>query len=124
MKGIVEDDIRDAYIQSGGDDSNLPQLPSYVGGETDFLIGIKYLRYHPEIVFQLPSGLTIYRSLFKNADGGRGVIGGPHEIFSAIDNHFNFIQSHQLTFLCNQQELYRSGYQINPDISLLGYRET
>ena len=37
---------------------NLPKLPRYIGGNTDFMIGIKYLRYYPEKIFQLPSGLS------------------------------------------------------------------
>ena len=124
IQGKVEDDIRAAFIKEGGNPDDLPRLPKYsAGGEVDFMIGIKYLRYHPEKVFQLPSGLTIYRSSFLNADGGRGVIGGPHEVFSAIDNHFQMNQDHMNTFLCNQREMYRYGYQINPDISLLGLKE-
>ena len=122
VKGEVEDDIHEAYSHSGGKPELLPKLPKYVGGEIDFMIGIKYLRYHPEKVFQLPSGLTIYRSVFENADGGRGVIGGPHEVFTAIDNYFNLKHNHQLTFFNNQHELYRMGYQINPDLSILGLK--
>ena len=37
------------------------------------MIGAKYLRYHPEKVFELPSGLTINRSKFSNLDGSDGV---------------------------------------------------
>ena len=75
IKGKVEEDIHNAYTEQGVNPDHLPKLPRYVGGCTDFLIGIKYLRYHPEKIFQLPSGLTIYRSMFRNADGGRGIIG-------------------------------------------------
>ena len=86
------------------------------------MIGIKYLRYHSEKVFQLPSGLTIYRSVFENVDGGRGVIGGPHEVFTAIDNYFNLKHNHQLTFFNNQYYNCRMGYQINPDLSIFGLK--
>ena len=76
-----------------------------VGGDTDFMIGIKYLRYYPQVIFQLPSGLTIYKSLFRNPDGGRGIIGGPHQIFNNIGNY------HQLktnsNFFTNQYQLYK-----------------
>ena len=51
------------------------------------MIGIKYLRYYPQVIFQLPSGLTIYKSLFHNPDGGRGIIGGLHQIFNNIGNY-------------------------------------
>ena len=122
IKGAVERDIHDAYKKSGGSVENLPKLPQFVGGTIDFMIGIKYLRYHPRRIFQLPSGLTIYESMFRNSDGGRGVIGGPHEIFTAIEKQFYLQSNHQMTFLCNQEKLYRSGYQINPDVSLLGFK--
>ena len=68
-------DITKAYKDAGGDARTLPKIPKSVGGEIDFIIGIKYLRYYPKMIFQLPSGLTIYESVFENADGGRGVIG-------------------------------------------------
>ena len=87
------------------------------------MIGIKYLRYHPEKIFQLPSGLTIYRSIFKNIDGSRGVIGGPHHIFSAIEKQHHLVTS-KSTFFSNQYDLYKAGYQINPDVSLLGFKSS
>ena len=122
LQGKVENDIQDAYQQQGGDLKNLPSLPDFIGGDVDFMIGIKYLRYHPEPIFQLPSGLTIYKSMFQNADGSCGVIGGPHAVFTQIENQFEIKNNHQTTFLCNQLSLYRSGYQINPDVHMLGYK--
>ena len=67
-----------------GDPSILPVPSSSVGGDVHLMIGIKYIRYHPKLIFQLPSGLGIYESVFLNTDGGQGVIGGPHPIFTAI----------------------------------------
>ena len=61
LQGRVEKDIK----QISGDMKNLPKLPRYVGGNADFMISIKYLRYYPEKIFQLPSGLSIYKSWFK-----------------------------------------------------------
>jgi len=89
-------------------------------GNVDFLIGIKYLRYFPQLIFQLPSGLAIYKSVFQNADGGYGVIGGPHEVFTAIEqngHHFN----QKTTFFTDQFNAYQNGYQVYPDVSLLGF---
>ena len=88
IAGRVQNDIHNAYKSQGGDPSRLPKLPQFVGGDIDFMIGVKYLRYHPREVFRLPSGLTIYESMFENADGGFGVIGGPHQVFTEIDRHF------------------------------------
>ena len=116
LRGQVENDIRKAYKISGGDPRELPKLPKSVGGHTDFMIGIKYLRYYPERVFQLPSGLSIYRSWFKNADGTRGVIGGPHRVFTEIESTYH---TNSANFVSNQYQLFKSGYQVNPDASLL-----
>ena len=116
MRGRVEDDIKKAYKISGGNLKELPKLPKSVGGHTDFMIGIKYLRYYPEKVFQLPSGLSIYRSWFKNADGTRGVIGGPHKVFTEIESTYHMDSA---SFVSNQYHLFKSGYQVNPDASML-----
>ena len=97
--------------------SSLPTVPTSVGGDVDLMIGIKYLRYHPEQIFKLPSGLTIYKSIFKNIDGSRGVIGGPHKIFSAIESHGICKNA----FLINQLNSFESGFQVNPDIKFLQY---
>lgn len=119
--GEVESEIKQAHRLKYGSDYQLPKLPKSIGGEIDFMIGIKYLRYHLKPVFQLPSGLIIYESVFESANGGSGMIGGPHNIFSSIEKQFRSSQIHQSTFLSNQLDLYRSGYQVNPDLSLLGY---
>ena len=116
-------DITKAYKNAGGDPRTLPKIPKSIGGEIDFMIGIKYLRYYPKMIFQLPSGLTIYESVFENANGGSGVIEGPHETFINIRNYYAEDNIH-ITFFSNQYNLYRNGYQVNPDISLLGFKES
>ena len=55
-------DIHTAYTNTGGNPSTLPTLPSIIGGDVYFMVGIKYLRYYPQQVFQPPSGLNIYQS--------------------------------------------------------------
>ena len=117
LNGDVINDIRKGYSDNGGNLKNLPSVPDEVGGEIDFMIGIKYLRYFPEFIFKLPSGLTIYKSCFKNFDGSTGVIGGPHEIFNGIE------ENHQkaMNFIKSQHQLFTQGYHVNPDVRLLGY---
>ena len=83
-------------------------MPKSVGGETDFMIGIKYLRYYLKMIFLLPSGLTIYESVFENADGGRGVIGEPHKIFNNFRN-YHAEDNIKVTFFSNQYDLYKNG---------------
>ena len=109
LKGIVEEDIAAGYKRQGNSSRDLPQLPQSVGGDTDFMLGIKYLRYYPEKMFQLPSGL-------KNADGTRGVVGGPHKVFTEIESKYHM---NTATFLSDHYKLFKSGYQVNLDASLL-----
>ena len=68
LEGQAEADVRSGYISNGKDTKYLPKLTAFVGGHTNFMTGVKYLRYYLEKVFQLPSGLAIYKSWFKNAD--------------------------------------------------------
>ena len=101
--------------------SILPKLPSSVGADVHLMIGVKYLRYHPRIIFQLPSGLAIHESVFVNADGGSGVMVGPQQVFTKIHQHY-FSTSQESTFFSNQYNLFKTGLQLNPDIPLLGYK--
>ena len=48
----------------------------------DIMVGVKYLKYFPEQIFRLPTGLTIYNAAFNNYDGSKGVIAGPHASFT------------------------------------------
>ncbi|XP_066911762.1 uncharacterized protein [Clytia hemisphaerica] len=77
----VEEDIHKHYKSSGGTKS-LPKLPSCVGGEIHLMIGVKYMRYQPKPIHQLPSGLTLFESSFASPNAERGVVGGPHNVFT------------------------------------------
>ena len=81
------------------------------------MLGVKYLRFHPKLVYQLPSGLGIYQSVFKNADGGRGVIGGPHHIFTKIHRSF-FNQTQMLSFFNHQYFIARGASKSTPTLML------
>eukprot|EP00794_Sanderia_malayensis_P006911 gene6911-biopygen5645 len=117
LHGDVINDIHNGFRQIAGDPRNLPSVPAQVGGSMDFMIGIQYLRYHPRFIFQLPSGLTIFESHFKSADGSRGIIGGPHKVFKQINQqHINVTN-----FVNHQFRLYSYGYHVNPDAKFLGY---
>ena len=113
----VKKNIRNGYEQIDGGMKNLPKLPRYLGGNTDFMIGIQYPRYYPEKMFQLASVLSIYKSWFKKSDDSRGVISGPHEeVFTRIESAY---QAQKKNFLSNQYHMFKNGFQINPDIPLL-----
>ena len=116
----IKKDIDIAFAAENGNVSKLPTLVPEVGGDTDFMIGAKYLKHFSTLVFKLPSGLCIYESQFLNEDGSTGVIGGPHPIIEMIDKRF---YGHQMqNFLSSQYHIYETGLQINPDIKLLGYK--
>ena len=122
IKGSIENDIKTGYVHNGGDICNLPELPECIGGDVDFMIGAKYTRYHPQPIFSLPSGLTIYKSPFLSADGIQGVIGGPHAVITAIDRAHNNEKACQHSYLSDQFKLFQIGYQIDPDVHLLGMK--
>ena len=123
LHGKIQNDIIDASIKGGGIANQLPNLPKSAGGDVDFMIGSKYLRYHPEPMFTLPSGLTIYKSPFLNADGSQGVIDGPHSVITEIDKLHNNQKMCQHAYLTEQYKLYQMGYQINPDNHLLSLKQ-
>ena len=61
------------------------KIPQKVGGSPDVLLGIKYQNCHPEVVFQMPSGLFIARLRLASHDNKTtAVIGGPHSSFDAV----------------------------------------
>ena len=65
----------------------LPQeyqtLPKYIGGQPPkLLLGIKDTGLNPELLFQLPCGLGVYRSQLKDKFGSRICYGGPHKTFT------------------------------------------
>lgn len=109
MSEVVKD-IPQHHVKSGGNVLDLPSVPLSIGGDVDFLVRIKYLRYHPEPIVKLPSGLTIYKFDFKSSDGTRGVIGGPHQDFSNIKEH-----GLCKTFFTNQLKTFQSEFQVNPE---------
>ena len=116
LKDQIKADVTNGYISKGKDPKYLPKLLVFAGGHTDFMIGVKYLQYYPEKVFKLPSGLAIYKSCFNNADGTRGVIGDPYRVFTENESSY---QVNVRSFLSDQYKLFKSGYQVNPDASML-----
>lgn len=75
----IESEWKSAYPDAS---EPLPKHPSKVGGvEVDIIIGIKYARYFPELLYTLPSGLGIYKSKIAATNGESCVLGGPHDAF-------------------------------------------
>ena len=91
------------------------------------MIGIKYLPYHPKLIHQLPSGLSIYESMFKNSDGTRRVTGSPHKVFTKIEEQFRSKISNTFnskSILSQQFQLYSKGYHIDPDFDFINFKSS
>ena len=77
------DELADAAARAGQPLKDL-NIDSMIGGRcVDVILGIRYNKYYPELVYSLPSGLSVYRSKLKSASGHQAVIGGPHEAWTA-----------------------------------------
>ena len=83
LQRVVEQDLIKSIIETKERISKqLSKLLKFVGGDTDFMIGIRYLRYYSQKIFEQLTGLTIYESKFKNIDGTSGIVGGPQHLFT------------------------------------------
>ena len=118
----VEKEISKAFLDTGGDLRILPKLPKYVGGNTDLMIGIKYLKYYPKKIFSLPSGLTIYESQLVSHDGSRGIVGGPHKIFSEIQKKLGNNHVRISAYFEELIQTYKNSYKLSLDTSILGIK--
>ena len=115
----VGKDIKAAYSSTGGDVLSLPDLPDFVGGETDILLGSKFLKYFPKEIFQLESGLTLYESRFSSHDRSRGVVCGPHPDFTKLDQ-----AASQTAYFTDPVNKLRSGWKLLDEVPLLGTKES
>ena len=76
LQRVVEQDLIKAIIEIKERISKqLSKLLKFVGRDTDFMIGIRYLRYYSQKIFEQATGLTIYESKFKNIDGTSRIVG-------------------------------------------------
>ena len=118
----VENDIRNRCLERGEPEfSSLPKLPKQVGGDTDILIGSKYLRYFPREIHKFESGLTICESVFSSSDGTRGIVGGPHEEWEKFERSSGVAMSnvvYKATTL-----IVRESWTMERDVPLLGEKE-
>ena len=73
-------DLNNDYLQNGSDNVPLPQMRRFIGAaKVDIIIGIKYRKYFPTILHELPSGLAALESKFKSPNGKNIILGGPHK---------------------------------------------
>ena len=120
----AEIDLRQAFQASGGDPTSLPKLPKFVGGDTDIMLGVQYLKWFPKEIFSLPNGLKLYESQFANIDGSRGVVCGPHSSFLGVYRGLGENHMAMSAYICHAVNNYRNGYSLGLDIPLLGMKES
>lgn len=117
----VEKDIKRQYRKEGKSLKDLPKLAKKVGGVTDILFGIKYLLYHPQLVWKAKNGLSIFDSCFTSVDGSTGICGGPHNSFTKMNQNW-FNNNHSIMAFCSQQvQTIRNAFQASRELPLLGY---
>ena len=121
---IVEKDIRKECNKLGGPRlvKQLPNLPKFVGGETDILLGIKYAKYFPELIYKLECGLAIFESVFQSPGGTRGVVSGPHSEFSKVENSNDGLYVKKYSYFQTPVQAYRELHTIGNDVPLLGLK--
>eukprot|EP00794_Sanderia_malayensis_P001061 gene1061-biopygen291 len=69
------------------------------------------------MLFQVPSRLSIFKSELVNSTGRRGVVGGPHPVFSKI--HQSHVSNVSSLFFTDEYKLFRQ--YLNSDVPLIGY---
>ena len=120
----VEKDVHEMCRKEGGDAlvQKLPKLASKVGGETDILLGSKYLKIHPREVWQSEdSGLSVAHSSFFSEDGSTGVINGPHPLFTEMEEKHWRNEGHMaLSYYSDAVIEYRAAYKFSTDESPFG----
>ena len=121
--GKVESDLR-KWCTTDDSCRYLPKLSSKVGGDTDILIGSKYLRYFPKLVYEHESGLRVLKSVFKSPCGSRGVVEGPHPSFTEVERKFfgNQVNLSLKSYFVEPVQVIRSRWKRSRDVSLLGLK--
>ena len=82
---VAQDIMREVGESDKNIVSKLHRLPSEVGGQVDIMIGKHYLRYFPLEITRLKSGLTLYNSMYKSADGCTSVVSGHIQNFQKLN---------------------------------------
>ena len=118
--GDVESDLA-KWCSDAGVSHDL-KLSSQVGGDTDILIGSRYLRYFPKLVYEHESGLRLHRSVFQSPCGSRGVVEGPHPSFSEVERQFfgNPVNTAVQSFFVDSVQVIRSRWKLEREVPFLG----
>ena len=98
-------DVLKEYSGANPSAPPLPPAPRQIGGvPVDIMLGIRYLTHFPELVFNLPCGLGVYRSKFHAPNGETTILGGPHKAWRIADLRSNTMG--QRSFLSAEARAY------------------
>ena len=85
-------EIMKELVSAFPDHDELPPPPDVIGGVVvDLMLGIRYNKYFPKLLYMLPSGLGIYQSQFEAYEGKTCVLGGSHPSWQHFKNTIGFI---------------------------------
>ena len=79
------EELQTNYKKDHPQGRTLPLVPKQIGGSSvAIMMGIRYVRYFPKLLYHLNCGLGIYEAQFKTPDGNLGVLGGPHKSWTDV----------------------------------------
>ena len=116
--------LKSMRVEQGGNAlrKRFPKMPKKVGGQTDIIIGIKYLKYFPVEMHKFPSGLSVSQSVFLSADGSDGVYGGPHPEFTKAEKKHRGVHWGICSYMLADTEVIRSLSNIEGLIPTFGVK--
>ena len=86
------EDINENYKSQFPNGESLPTVNRSVGGRAvDIMLGIRYLKYFPTLIHQLPGGLGLFKSKFASLNGNLGILGGPHKAWRHAEDRINIL---------------------------------
>ena len=96
----------------------LPARPAKVGGRSvDLMLGIRYIKHFPVLLYNLPSGLAIYESKIAAADGRNLVLAGPHASWNRACSQINLHSAH-VFFSQEMRAFYYNNLTLTSPMSL------
>ena len=100
-------ELEQAYLEEYPHGEPLPSVPDQIGGRpVDIMLGIRYIVYFPKLIFNLPHGLGVYKSVFKGTGGHQGVLGGPHQAWLEAVEASNFMGAS--AYLSSEMRAYQA----------------
>ena len=77
------DQLNQGY-RADGQTADLPAADSCIGGrDVDIMIGMKYMKYYPRLLYSLPNGLSVFKAMIKGGKGNQAVLGGTSPLWKS-----------------------------------------